>query len=261
LVLGTGDTDNASFTIDGSSLNANNTSFNFETKESYNLRLRTEDGRDGAFEKAFIITVNNVNEAPFTLSLTNNTIQESDQAQDVGSLMSLDPDIGDSFTYSLVSGTGSMNNADFTTDGTTLKTAGMINFESGATRSILIRVTDAGGLTFDQQFSINIEEVVIEPIRNYGTNTVGAEVKNVFSPNGDGVNETWIIDDIKDNPINEVKVYAQGGKLIYSKVNYQNDWGGTFNNDPVPDGTYYYEINIYNGERIIKGFLTIIRNR
>ena len=261
LVTGTGDTDNASFVVEGSSLKTNNVSFNFETKTTYSIRLKTEDAKGGAFEKAFTITVTNVNEAPLSLNLTNAIIDEADAAQEVGSLMSLDPDDGDSFTYSLVTGNGSDDNAEFVISGTTLKTSGLINFEHGATRSILVRVTDAGGLTLDKQFTITIEEVVIEPIREYNNNTVGAEVKNVFSPNGDGINETWVIDDIKDNPVNEVKIYAQGGKLIYSKVNYQNDWAGTFKGNAIPDGTYYYEINIYNGQKIIKGFLTIIRNR
>jgi gliding motility-associated-like protein len=261
LVSGTGDEDNSSFAIEGSNLKTNSISFNYETKTSYSIRLKTEDGKGGVFEKSFIISVTNVNESPFALSLTNSTIEEADEAQQVGSLMSLDPDNGDTFTYTLVSGTGDTNNAEFAITGTTLSTIGMINFEKGATRSILVRVTDAGGLSFDQQFTINIEEVEIEPIREYNTNTPGAEVKNVFSPNGDGVNETWVIDDIKDNPLNEVKVYAQGGKLIFSQVNYQNDWGGTFKGNAIPDGTYYYEINIYNGQKIIKGFLTIIRNR
>jgi len=109
--------------------------------------------------------------------------------------------------------------------------------------------------------------VVAEPVRNYTQNQPGADVKNVFSPNGDGVNETWVIEDLLDNPFNQVKIFAQGGKLIYSKVNYSNDWAGTFKDNPVPDGTYYYEILIYadaqstTPARTIKGFLTIIRNR
>jgi len=261
LVAGIGDADNASFVVDGLDLKVNNTSFNYEAKTSYDIRLKTDDSNGGVFEKSLTITVTNVNEDPFALSLTNSTIEEADEAQDVGSLMSLDPDNGDTFVYTLITGLESNNNAEFDIEGSTLKTAGLINFEQGATRTILVRTTDAGGLTFDQEFTITIEEVEVEPIRNYTTNAPGAEVKNVFSPNGDGVNETWIIEDIKDNPINEVKVYAQGGKLIYSKVNYRNDWGGTFKDNPVPDGTYYYEINIYNGQKIIKGFLTIIRNR
>ncbi|MCE7991917.1 MAG: BspA family leucine-rich repeat surface protein [Roseivirga sp.] len=261
LVAGTGDIDNADFVIDGTDLKVNNASFNFEDQAIYNIRLQTDDGKGGTFSKTFTISVTNTNETPFALSLSNTTIDEADEAQEVGGFMTLDPDNGDTFSYALISGTGDTDNAEFEISGATLRTAGLINFEAGATRSILVRVTDGGGLTFDQTFTINIEEVVVEPLREFTTNTPGADVKNVFSPNGDGVNETWVIEDLLDNPINEVKVFAQGGKLIYSKVNYRNDWDGTFKNEPVPDGTYYYEINIYNGDRIIKGFLTIIRNR
>lgn len=261
LVTGTGDTDNSSFIVDGASIKTNAVSFDFETNNSYSIRLKTDDGNGGVFEKAFTITVNDVNEVPLSLDLSNNSIDEDDNAQDIGALTALDPDAGDTFSFSLTSGTGDDHNGQFAINGTTLRTAGLINFEDGATRSILVRVTDSGGNTLDKQFTINIGEVEIEPIREYNTNSPGAEVKNVFSPNGDGVNETWVIEDILDNPINEVKVYAQGGKLIFSKTNYQNDWDATFKGDPIPDGTYYYEINIYNGQKIIKGFLTIIRNK
>ncbi|GHE62263.1 BspA family leucine-rich repeat surface protein [Roseivirga thermotolerans] len=267
LVSGAGDTDNASFTVDGSTLKTNNISFNFEDKASYSVRIETNDGEGGTFAKAFEITVTNVNEAPFTLSLTNATIEEADEAQEVGQLMSLDPDNGDSFTYSLVAGDGDADNAQFAISGNTLSTAGAIDFEDGASRSIRVQVADAGGLTFEQTFSITIEDVVAEPVREYTQNQPGADVKNVFSPNGDGINETWVIEDLLDNPFNQVKIFAQGGKLIYSKVNYTNDWGGTFKDNPVPDGTYYYEILIFENEqstspaRTIKGFLTIIRNR
>ncbi len=261
LVAGTGDTDNASFTIDGTSLRANNISFNFEDRASYSLRLRTDDSKGGIYEEAFTFTINDVNEVPAMLSLSNSNIDEDDNAQTVGDFSTLDQDGGDNFTYTLVAGTGDDDNAEFTISGSTLSTAGLINFEEGATRSILVRVTDSGGLSIDQQFTITIGEVVIEPLRQYEANIPGGAVRNIFSPNGDGVNETWVIEDLLDNPVNEVKVYAQGGKLIFSQVNYQNDWDGTFKGDPIPDGTYYYEINVYDGERIIKGFLTIIRNR
>ena len=267
LVSGAGDTDNASFTVDGSTLKANNTSFNFEDKTSYSVRIETNDGEGGTFAKAFEITVTNVNETPFTLSLTNATIEEADDAQEVGQFMSLDPDNGDAFIYSLVAGDGDTDNAQFAISGNTLSSAGAIDFEDGATRSIRVQVADAGGLTFEQTFSITIEDVVAEPVREYTQNQPGADVKNVFSPNGDGVNETWVIEDLLDNPFNQVKIFAQGGKLIYSKVNYSNDWAGTFKDNPVPDGTYYYEIVIYadaqstTPARTIKGFLTIIRNR
>ncbi|WP_286757343.1 BspA family leucine-rich repeat surface protein, partial [Roseivirga sp. UBA838] len=165
LVSGAGDTDNASFTVDGSTLKTNNISFNFEDKASYSVRIETNDGEGGTFAKAFEITVTNVNEAPFTLSLTNATIEEADEAQEVGQLMSLDPDNGDTFTYSLVAGDGDADNAQFAISGNTLSTAGAIDFEDGASRSIRVQVADAGGLTFEQTFSITIEDVVAEPVR------------------------------------------------------------------------------------------------
>lgn len=267
LVSGTGADDNGSFTIDGNTLKVNNTSFNFEDRTSYSIRVQTDDGNGGTFAKALTVEVTNVNETPFALSLTNSTIDEADEAQQVGSLMTLDPDNGDSFSYTLVAGEGDTDNGQFAISGSTLSTAGAIDFEDGASRNIRVQVTDAGGLTFEQAFTITIEDVVAEPVRDFTTNVPGGEVKNVFSPNGDGVNETWVIEDLLDNPFNEVKVFAQGGKLIYNKVNYSNDWGGTFRNNPVPDGTYYYEIVIFaNAQsttpaRTIKGFLTIIRNR
>ena len=260
LVAGTGADDNASFSIDGSNLIAD-ISFDFESDADYSIRLRTDDGKGGIYEEAFVITVNDVNEVPMMLSLSNNSIDESDLAQEVGTLATLDQDGGESFSYALVEGTGGEDNAEFSISGATLSTAGAINFEAGTTRSILVRVTDSGGLSLDQQFTINIGEVVIEPLRDYETNVPGGAVRNVFSPNGDGVNETWVIEDLLDNPVNEVKVYAQGGKLIFSQVNYRNDWDGTFEGDPIPDGTYYFEINVYEGQTIIRGFLTIIRNR
>ncbi len=67
LVEGTGDTDNASFTIDGVNLRAAE-AFDFETKDSYSIRVRTDDGRGGVFDKAFAITINNVGEPKVEIS-------------------------------------------------------------------------------------------------------------------------------------------------------------------------------------------------
>ncbi|MGW8122654.1 Ig-like domain-containing protein, partial [Roseivirga echinicomitans] len=61
LVTGTGSTDNAQFRIEGSSLKAAS-AFDFETKTSYSIRVRAEDGRGGFFEKVFTISIVNVEE-------------------------------------------------------------------------------------------------------------------------------------------------------------------------------------------------------
>jgi hypothetical protein len=66
LVSGAGETDNASFTIDGAGLKASEV-FDFETKTSYSIRVKTDDGRGGTFEKNFTISINNVGEPKIEL--------------------------------------------------------------------------------------------------------------------------------------------------------------------------------------------------
>ncbi len=67
---------------------------------------------------------------------------------------------------------------------------------------------------------------------------------NGFSPNGDGVNEFWEIDFIEEFPESVVQVYNRWGDLLFQSVGYVEKWDGTFNNKPLPVGTYYYVITL-----------------
>ncbi|MGK0487985.1 MAG: gliding motility-associated-like protein [Candidatus Endobugula sp.] len=236
--------------------------FNFEAKASYSIRVKTTDNNGGAFEKQFDISITDVNEAPTDISLSNNEIDEDDTpGLLVGQMNSTDVDNGETFTYSLVTGAGDENNLLFTFSGDELRTIEPINFESSATLSIRVKVTDSGGLSYEETFSITVNNIEMEPTRKFDKDKKDSRIKNFFSPNGDGTNDSWVIQDILDNPINEVKVFSQNGTLLFSERNYKNTWNGTFNGKAIPPGTYYYEINIYNGESVIKGFLTIIRSK
>lgn len=159
LVTGAGDTDNSLFNIDGNSLRANS-SFNFEADSSYTVRVRTTDSGNATFEKAFAITVDNVNEEPTDIQLSNDSIAENagDNAT-VGTLTSTDPDTGETFTYSLVTGTGGDDNAAFTIGGTNddeLIAVSSFDFETKSSYSVRIRSTDAGGLFFEKPFTITV---------------------------------------------------------------------------------------------------------
>lgn len=83
---------------------------------------------------------------------------------------------------------------------------------------------------------------------------------NVLTPNGDGYNDTWKIKNIEFYPNNNVKVYNANGILVYSEDGYKGTWDGTKIGGIVKltTGTYYYVININEGEAIIKGFLTLL---
>ena len=89
------------------------------------------------------------------------------------------------------------------------------------------------------------------------------KVMNAFTPNGDGANDRWIVTN-GTGCTNRIKaaVFNRYGQQVYVNENYQNNWDGTFNGKPVPDGTYYYAVSYFliNGKTVIvKGDVTILR--
>jgi VCBS repeat-containing protein len=159
LVSGAGSADNASFTIDGSTLKTA-ASFDFETKSSYSIRIRSTDSNGLTTEKPFTITLTNVNEGPTNITLSSSTVAENAAAgATVGTFSTTDVDVGDTFTYALVSGTGDTDNASFTIVGNALQTAATFNFETKSSYSICVRSTDSGGLTTEKQFTVTVTNV------------------------------------------------------------------------------------------------------
>ncbi|WP_196803241.1 cadherin repeat domain-containing protein, partial [Dolichospermum circinale] len=98
------------FTITNNQLKTNSV-FNFEAKNSYSIRVKTTDQGGLSYEKQLTIGVSNVNETPTNLTLSNNTVAENKTVGTViGNLTTTDPDTGNTFTYSLVSGGGATDN-------------------------------------------------------------------------------------------------------------------------------------------------------
>lgn len=84
---------------------------------------------------------------------------------------------------------------------------------------------------------------------------------NILSPNNDGENETWVIENIEQYPENEVTVYDRAGRIVFQAVNYKNTWTGVSNNLPLNQDTYYYILKLKKADTVglKKGYLTIIR--
>ncbi len=191
LVSGAGDTDNASFTVSGSTLRTTS-SFDFETKSSYAIRLRSTD-QGGLFtEKTFVITVTNVNETPFDLDLTPKTIAENSGANaTVGTLSTIDPDVGSTFVYTLVAGNGDTDNAAFSISGLALRATQNFDFETKSSYSIRVRSTDQGGLFTEKPLVIAVTNVQEAPIdidlslksipENAGPNTIVGSLTTIDS--------------------------------------------------------------------------------
>ena len=82
----------------------------------------------------------------------------------MGTLTTTDPNAGNTFTYSLVSGTGSDNNGSFTISGSTLQTAASFDYETKNSYSIRVRSTDQGGLYTEKVFTISVTNVNEPPV-------------------------------------------------------------------------------------------------
>jgi hypothetical protein len=154
-----GGTDAALFAISSGML-VTAASFNYETKSSYSITLTTADQGSLAFTKNFTISVNDVNEAPTDITLSAASINENmATGSTVGNLTSTDPDTGNTFSYSL-SGTDA---SSFSITGSTLKTTASFNFEAKSSYSIGVTTTDQGGLTFNKNFTITVNDVNESP--------------------------------------------------------------------------------------------------
>jgi gliding motility-associated-like protein len=85
------------------------------------------------------------------------------------------------------------------------------------------------------------------------------QIPNIFSPNGDGIHDRWVINSLESYPGCTVEVFNRYGQRIYYTVGYTNPWDGTINGKPVPVGTYYYIVDPKNGRQKQAGYVDIIR--
>lgn len=136
----------------------------FESQSSYVVTVTaTDDGSPArSISQNLVITVTNANEAPTEISLAPTSVNEQQPAgTTVGAFTTTDPDSGDTFTYSLVSGDGSTDNQKFQITGNTLKTNAVLSFNTQSSYSIRVRSTDAGELSFEKIFTIQLSQVGI----------------------------------------------------------------------------------------------------
>lgn len=136
-------------------------------------------------------------------------------------------------------GTGDISN--LISPSYTYTTAG--NFVVTLTASDLNGCIDSTRVTLE----INIKPIVSVP--------------NTITPNNDGSNDFWIIDNIEQFPNHSIQVFNRNGSPVFKVNNYQNDWNGKRNGNELPATTYYYVIDLGNGDEILKGDLSIIREK
>ncbi len=114
-----------------------------------------------------------------------------------------------------------------------------------ADQTYTLTATGTGSCSADDVTTVNI----LKPLK----------IPNAFSPNGDGINDTWIIENLSDYPGATVEVYNRHGQLVLRTAGYGKPWDGTINGRPLPLATYYYIIQLKNGFKPMNGSITIIK--
>jgi len=131
----------------------------FEQAASHTVTVQVTDSAGATFSKDIQIGVTNVNEAPTDIALTNASVPENAPGgMVVGNLSAIDPDAGDTATYTLIDDAGGL----FTLVANMLVTTAPLDYEQAQSHQVTVRATDAGGLSFDKTFAIattNVNEV------------------------------------------------------------------------------------------------------
>ena len=83
-------------------------------------------------------------------------------------------------------------------------------------------------------------------------------IPNAFSPNGDGIHDTWRITNIEQYPGALLEVYDRYGALVFSNKGVM-PWNGNSRNKPLPAGVYYYLLKLAPDSAPVKGPVTLLR--
>jgi len=84
-------------------------------------------------------------------------------------------------------------------------------------------------------------------------------IPNTFTPNGDGVNDTWDIINLNSYASSHIEIFNRYGTRLYTSNGYPLPWDGRFKGQDLPGGTYYYVISLGDGKKPLSGYVAIIR--
>jgi gliding motility-associated-like protein len=89
----------------------------------------------------------------------------------------------------------------------------------------------------------------------------GPVIANTFTPNNDGMHDTWTINNLSSYPKCRVQVFSRTGQMVFESIGYSKPWDGTFKGKPLPIDTYYYVIELNNliNSKPVTGYVTILK--
>lgn len=139
----------------------------------------------------------------------------------------------------------------------------ILKLENGQTANLKIKVKAPKPGMVTNTATVTANEHDPNPANNTSTDNKSIAdiiIPNVFTPNGDGLNDTFTIPGIERFEANELSIFNRWGSSVYEKKSYKNEWDGS----QLNEGTYFYLLKIKsaaNKWEVYKGFVTIIRGK
>ncbi|WP_262885468.1 CARDB domain-containing protein [Lunatibacter salilacus] len=177
--------------------------------------------------------------------ILNITNQDRNPNVPIGDLSTIDP--ADNIHYYELTGTGP-DNSFFILAGNILTWDGSKNISGRTEFSIEVSSTDRAGNTITKTFSMTFALPKLADI----------EVFNTFSPNGDGVNDTWGIPDLFGFNGVTISVVDRAGRIVFTGTDPRDRWDGTFEGKNLPAGTYIYIIATKDPKEMRSGTINLI---
>ncbi|WP_299759223.1 Ig-like domain-containing protein [uncultured Pontibacter sp.] len=227
--------------------------FNREVPGSYTLagQLELKENTSNSKNRMASITVQvEPNQPPTALNLSTDSFAPDIASEEViGTLSTTDPDDA-TFTYALVSGQGDEHNSLFEIRGSELYLLSNEGLSGKSNFSIRVRSTDPYQNTIEKSFALT--KSLYKPDGSI-------ELVNAFSPDGDNINDTWLVPELRYYDSVEVQVFDRSGVLLFQTTNPEKGWDGRGKDGRVLAGSFFYIIQIKDINLVKKGVLTVLK--
>jgi len=136
-----------------------------------------------------------------------------------------------------------------------------------STDNLIAEIINTNQVKINKAGTVRIEAIQMgdsnyNPISVFREFTIYPDIfsvsSNSFTPNGDGINDQWILRGLESDKTATVQVYNRYGRMVFGSSGYTTPWDGHHQGSKLPQGTYYYKISVRSGKQVVSGVVSII---
>ncbi|HEY4651740.1 MAG TPA: Ig-like domain-containing protein, partial [Pontibacter sp.] len=189
------------------------------------------------------------NQPPTAIILSTDKFKPDAKPADVLATFATEDPEDNEFTYSLVPGAGAEQNSLFSIVNNELHLNSNKGLSGSKSFNIRVRTTDPYNNTFEQAFVLTKLPYEQKKI----------ELVNAFSPDGDGINDTWTVPELRFYNDVEIVVMDRSGVRLFHTTDPEKGWDGKAKNGQVQSGAYFYIIRVNDINLVQKGVLIVLK--